>query len=206
MHRLPVFEQWLYRFEAPSDVLQLAQDVAKSVPYRVNRHNLTSDDFSSRSLLEMTPVREWVDGCLHEVAQDLGMECDTVKSTIEWFNRAEAGMWHQAHVHDNSFLSGILYLTPSDAETWFSIPIVFGPDYTLLNLIDPAKHFVFYKHPTTVGDLLIFPSKLLHSVTEHTLPEPRYTMAFNAFPSGFIGSRSDSHYRKFMNITVNQDQ
>jgi hypothetical protein len=31
-------------------------------------------------------------------------------------------------------------------------------------------------------------------------------MAFNAFPSGFIGSQSDKVYRKFMNITVNQEK
>lgn len=206
MERVPAFEQWLYKFQAPESILALAQEVALSVPYRVNNKNLTSDDFSSRGLPQMVPVREWVDKCLNQVREDLGFECDEVKSTIEWFNRSEFGMWHSPHTHHNSFLSGILYLTPSDAQTWFSIPNVFGPDHTMLNLIDPNKYFIYHKYPTTVGDMLIFPSGMLHSVNEHTLPEPRYTMAFNAFPSGFIGSQSDSHYRKFMNITVNQEK
>jgi hypothetical protein len=206
MERVPAFTQWLYKFEAPEAVLALAQEVALAVPYRANQKNLTSDDPSSRHLHRMVPVRGWIDECLGKVSKDLGYECDEIKSTIEWFNRSERGMWHHAHTHDNSFLSGILYLTPSDAQTWFSIPNVFGPDYTLLNLIHPDNHFIYHKHQTTVGEMVVFPSKMLHSVSEHTLNEPRYTMAFNAFPSGFIGSQSDSHYRKFMNISVNQEK
>jgi hypothetical protein len=206
VERVPAFEQWIYKFRAPDSIIASAQEVALMVPYRVNSKNLTSDDFSSRNLPQMVPVRKWVDECLNEVSKDLGFECDEVKSTIEWFNRAETGMWHPPHTHHNSFLSGIFYLTPSNAQTWFSVPSVFGPDYTLLNLIDPNKHFIYYKHQTTVGDMLVFPSGMLHSVNEHTLTEPRYTMAFNAFPSGFIGSQSDSVYRKFMNITVNQEK
>jgi hypothetical protein len=206
MERMPAFQQWLYKFRAPESVIALAQEVALMVPYRVNSKNLTSDDFSSRHLPQMIPVRNWVDQCLNKVSEDLGFECDDVKSTIEWFNRAEKGMWHPPHTHHNSFLSGILYLTPSDAQTWFSVPSVFGPDYTLLNLIHPDNHFIYYKHQTTVGDMLVFPSGMLHSVNEHTLEKPRYTMAFNAFPSGFIGTQSDKVYRKFMNITVNQEK
>ena len=204
MKRIPTFEQFLYEFEAPEDILNAATEIALKLPYRVNRFNGTTDDFNTRNHIGMVPVRKWIDDCLDEVRLDLGFECEEIRSTIEWFNESHNGMWHHAHTHDNSFLSGVLYLTPSNAETWFSIPCVFGPEYTLLNLIDPKKHFIYHKNPTTVGKMIVFPSKMLHSVTEHTMLEPRYTMSFNAFPSGFIGSQSDKHFRKFMNITVQQ--
>jgi uncharacterized protein (TIGR02466 family) len=205
MKRIPSFEQFLYEFEAPYDILLTSREIAFTAPYRINQYNFTTDDFSTRHLPGMISIRRWVDRCLDEVRRDLQFECEEIKTTIEWFNKSEKGMWHQAHTHDNSFLSGVFYLTPSDAETWFSIESVFGPKYTLLNLIHPDNHYIFYKYPTTVGKMLVFPSKLLHSVTSHIGENPRYTMSFNAFPSGFIGTRTNGTFRKFMNISVQQD-
>ena len=204
MKRLPVFEQFIYEFDAPKEVLSTALEIALRVPYRVNKSNYTTDDPNTRNEPGMSLVREWIDECLGKVRKDLEFECEEIRSTIEWFNMSQPGMWHQPHTHDNSFLSGILYLTPSDAETWFSIESVFGPDYTLLNLIHPKNRLIFHKNPTTVGKMLVFSSQIVHSVTNHNGADPRYSLAFNAFPSGFIGTRTPEVYRKFMNITVQQ--
>jgi len=202
--RVPAFEQFLYEFESPGHILDAATEIAMTLPYRVNQYNYTSDDFDTRHLSAMVPIRKWIDECLDEVKSDLQFECEEIRTTIEWFNKSQKGMWHQAHTHDNSFLSGVFYLTPSEAETWFSIKSVFGPEYTLLNLIHPDNHYIFHKNPTKVGKMIVFPSRLLHSVTAHTQAEPRYTMSFNAFPSGFVGTKTNETYRKFMNITVQQ--
>ena len=206
MKRLPAFEQWLYEFDVPEEQLEKMREIAFSLPYRINQVNYTTEVLDTLHLEDIRSVRAWVDENLEQVKEDLHLECDKVVSTVEWFNKSEKGMWHQSHVHDNSFLSGIVYLTPSNAETWFSIPNLWGPKGTTFNLIRSDLYYTFLKYPTTVGKMIVFPSKMLHSVTNHLGDEPRYTMSFNAFPSGLIGSKAETHYRRFMHITVNQEQ
>lgn len=206
MTRLPAFAQWLYEFDVPDTIVKQVTDIAFSIDYRLNKTNLTSFVPDTVSLPEMKPIREWIDSTLKEVKVDLNFECDEIKTNIEWFNRSDYGMWHHAHTHDNSFISGLIYLTPSSSETIFSVPNLWGPDYTMLNLISPDNARVFSNYPTTVGKMIVFPSKLLHSVSEHNEEAPRYSLSFNAFPSGLIGTQSEQVYRKFMNITVHQEK
>lgn len=206
MKQLTGFSQWIYEFDVPPNILSQMKEVALSRNYWQNQTNLHTFGPDIASLPEMKPIRKWIDDSLVFLKQDLGLECEEIRTNIEWFNRAERGMWHHTHVHDNSFISGVIYLTPSDAETIFSVPSIWGPEYTILNLISPENSRIFLKYPTNVGKMLVFPAQLKHSVNEHTFDEPRYTMSFNAFPSGFIGSYSDQHYRKFMNITVHQEK
>lgn len=204
MERVSAFTQWLYKFEAPPLVLNQAQVLAFSTQYRLNQVNLTSEVEDTISSPLLLGVREWVDECLREVKEDLGLECEELRSTVEWFNKSEQEMWHQEHVHSNSFLSGILYLSPSGSVTRFKFPGLWSEQFTLLNLVAASNEKVTHEQPTEVGTMVVFPSKLLHGVTAHDLPEPRYTMAFNAFPSGLLGSHSPNHYRRFAHLTVNQ--
>ena len=205
MKRLPVFTDWLYEFDAPYKVLKLALQIAQDATYHSAPKNHTSypeqffgDDFD--------PVREWLDSCLQLVKLDLRMECESLKSSVCWTTLSHKGQWHHAHKHGFSFASGVLYLNESGAETWFSRESVWNPELTTLNLQDPETITLFHKQPTTVGRLIIFPSRLLHSVTEHDRDEPRYSLSFNSLPSGQIGSYSEIHSRRLANITVNQKQ
>lgn len=206
MNQLRGFSQWMYEFDVPSETLHQMQTLATTLPYQTNQTNLNSFVPDTVDSPQMRPIRKWIDSCLCQVKLDLDLECEELRVNIDWFNRTDTGMWHHAHTHDNSFLSGVIYLTPSDSETIFSVPSIWGPSHTMLNLIHPNNSRVFFNYPTTVGKMLIFPAQLTHSASTHTGLEPRYTMAFNAFPSGFIGSQSENHYRKFMNITVNQEK
>jgi hypothetical protein len=204
MDKVQGFDQFLYTFDVPFRILSTAQQIAFSLEYHKNHYNLTSKVEDSIGLPEMAIVREWIDEQLEELRQEERFECDSVKTCIEWFNKSFPGMWHHAHTHDNSFLSGLIYLTESNSETWFSIPSIWSKEYTMLNLSPANKGLTFLKYPTTVGKMIVFPSGLLHSVSEHNNPEPRFSLAFNAFPSGLVGSRSETHHRRFMHVNVNQ--
>jgi hypothetical protein len=134
------------------------------------------------------------------------MEFDSLKSTVFWTTKSHQGQWHHTHKHGISFASGIIYLTPSGAETWFSRQSIWGPDHTGIALHEEERSTLLHKRKTEVGKLIVFPSGLLHSVTEHNESEPRYCMSFNSYPSGLLGSFSDKHSRRLLNITVNQKQ
>jgi hypothetical protein len=205
MEKIPIFTDWLYEWDVPQDILDVALGFALDAPYHSGGKNHTSypEHFFADGF---DPVRKWVDARLDEIRLDLNMEFEFLKSTVFWTTKSHQGQWHHCHKHGISFASGIIYLSPSSAETWFSRESIWGPKHTSIALHDVEKSSLLHKRKTEVGKLIVFPSGLLHSVTEHDRLEPRYCMSFNSYPSGLLGSFSDKHSRRLLNITVNQKQ
>ena len=205
MRKVEVFTDWLYEWDCPSDILKIATDYALNSTYFSAPKNQTSypeqffgDDFD--------PVRSWVDECLQQIKLDLDLECEFLKSTVFWTTKSERGQWHHTHKHGFSVVSGIIYLTPSGSQTWFSRESVWNPELTSVAIHNPEKSTILFKRQTEPGKAIFFPSGLYHSVTEHDRSEPRHTLSFNSFVSGQIGSYSNIHSRRLLNLTVNQKQ
>jgi hypothetical protein len=107
-----------------------------------------------------------------------------------WVNVMNTGGRQAMHNHANSFISGVVYLTPThpDTQTVF-MKTPGGTDFAFKNdhagvtsgpynadkWVSPASH---------PGDLVLFPSYLMHAVPPNP-GERRITMAFNAIPTGF---------------------
>jgi len=205
MEKKPVLTDWLYEWDCPQDVLNIAVKHAQNATYYDGVKNQTSypeqffdDDFD--------PVRNWVDARLHEIKLDLDLECEHLKSTVFWTTKSERGQWHHTHKHGFSVVSGIIYLTPSGSQTWFSRDSVWSNDYTSVAIHNSEKSTLLFKRQTEVGKAIFFPSGVHHSVTQHDRTEPRHTLSFNSFVSGQIGSYSDIHSRSLLNLTVNQKE
>jgi hypothetical protein len=205
MEKKPVLTDWLYEWDCPQDVLNIAVEHAQNATYYDGVKNQTSypeqffdDDFD--------PVRNWVDARLHEIKLDLDLECEHLKSTVFWTTKSERGQWHHTHKHGFSVVSGIIYLTPSGSQTWFSRDSVWSNDYTSVAIHNSEKSTLLFKRQTEVGKAIFFPSGVHHSVTQHDRTEPRHTLSFNSFVSGQIGSYSDIHSRRLLNLTVNQKE
>lgn len=110
-----------------------------------------------------------------------------IKVTTSWVNKTNNKQSHHSHSHPNSFVSGVVYLTPNN----------------LLNFFHPGSSlFLFsrtletnFGHPThsfvcqfeEIGSLVLFPSSLFHSVPEYDGKEPRYSLSFNTMIYGKIG-------------------
>ena len=133
-----------------------------------------------------------------EVKNELNLQCTRMEITQSWANTAEKGdvMW--SHTHPNSFMSGILYLTNSNASTIFSMDNIWinyfnNESHTIkLKYADHDGTLVHHKQKTVEGDLIIFPSNLVHTVDEHSIDDyDRYTISFNSFPAGVIGNMND---------------
>ena len=205
MEKKPVLTDWLYEWDCPQNVLNIAVKHAQNATYYDGVKNQTSypeqffdDDFD--------PVRNWVDARLHEIKLDLDLECEHLKSTVFWTTKSERGQWHHTHKHGFSVVSGIIYLTPSGSQTWFSRDSVWSNDYTSVAIHNSEKSTLLFKRQTEVGKAIFFPSGVHHSVTQHDRTEPRHTLSFNSFVSGQIGSYSDIHSRRLLNLTVNQKE
>lgn len=105
-----------------------------------------------------------------------------------WVNLLDTGGRQHLHNHANSFASGVVYLTPThpEASTVF-MKSPGGHDFAFKNEHAGARPGPYsadkWVSPVTEpGDLVIFPSYLMHAVP----PNPggrRITMAFNAIPT-----------------------
>jgi len=104
-----------------------------------------------------------------------------------WTNVLEPGGSQSMHAHANSFVSGIIYLTPShpSSNTVF-VRNPGGTEFTFRHNTSTAEIGPFnagkYVTPEIEpGDMVLFPSYLLHEVPRNQGGQ-RITLAFNAIP------------------------
>jgi uncharacterized protein (TIGR02466 family) len=105
-----------------------------------------------------------------------------------WVNVLGRGGRQAMHNHANSFISGIVYLTPThpDSQTVF-MKSPGGTDFTFKNdhagtAPGPYSADKWISPAPLPGDLVLFPSYLMHAVPPNP-GERRLSMAFNAIPT-----------------------
>ena len=137
-------------------------------------------------------IVNWFNNCIDEVKTLHNYECERLSITQMWSNKSTYRCWHHGHKHQYSTVSGIFYVTESNAHTWFSVidhwKTVSQP-FMPVDRLDLGDSQVIAKIKTSPGKLVLFPSHLYHSVDEHMIEDhPRYSLSFNTFPSGQIGN------------------
>jgi hypothetical protein len=105
-----------------------------------------------------------------------------------WVNFLDTGGRQAMHNHANSFISGVIYLTPThpDSQTVF-MKSPGGQHYTFKNdharmTPGPFSADKWVSPAPSPGDLVLFPSYLMHAVPPNP-GERRISMAFNAVPA-----------------------
>lgn len=105
-----------------------------------------------------------------------------------WVNVLAQGGRQAMHNHANSFISGVVYLTPThpDARTVF-MKAPGGTDFSFKNdhegsRTGPYNADKWISPQPEPGDLVLFPSYLMHAVPPNP-GEQRITLAFNAIPT-----------------------
>jgi uncharacterized protein (TIGR02466 family) len=105
-----------------------------------------------------------------------------------WVNVLDTGGHQAMHNHANSFISGVVYLTPThpSARTVF-MKSPGGVEYSFKNdhpgvVTGPYNAEKWISPQPEPGDLVMFPSFLMHAVPPNE-GERRITMALNAIPA-----------------------
>jgi hypothetical protein len=105
-----------------------------------------------------------------------------------WVNVLDTGGRQAMHNHANSFISGVAYLTRThpEARTVFMRPLG-GTDFSFKNdhagvHTGPYNADKWISMPPEPGDVVLFPSYLLHAVPTNP-GERRISLAFNAIPT-----------------------
>ena len=105
-----------------------------------------------------------------------------------WVNVLDTGGRQAMHNHANSFVSGVIYLTPThdSARTVFmkspgGTDFIFRNDHARVSP-GPFSGDKWISPSPSPGDMVLFPSYLMHAVPPNP-GERRITMAFNAIPT-----------------------
>ena len=108
--------------------------------------------------------------------------------TQSWTNLTRQNDEHMGHSHANSLVSAVYYYQTNNDKITFYNALGGG----LVQLLVASEHFNKYNAQSwTVdvkdNDLLIFPSKLSHSVPKKEHTGDRISLAYNTFFKGVIG-------------------
>ena len=175
-------------------------------PYQRTGHDGTDEDLDEGSkgmyILDKPQLKnlrkQITDTIDYFVHQSLGID-DGIKFdiTTSWANRYLNDELVIKHNHKNSMISGVYYIE----TTATTAPIVFEQAWSHVNLFHSTTTPTFKQthaneynssthtiYPRT-GDLLLFPSHLEHTVPASDSKDIRYSLAFNCFARGHMGSR-----------------
>ena len=108
--------------------------------------------------------------------------------TQSWINYTEVNQFHHQHSHANSYVSGVFYIAANqEVDT-----IRFDKRSSSEIILEVLKYNIFNSNgwirPVQTGDVLLFPSSLLHQVEPKKGMNTRISLSFNVFIKGKIGN------------------
>ena len=115
---------------------------------------------------------------------------DTVTPYItqSWLNYTKENQYHHKHAHPNSLVSGVFYINGQeefDKIKFFNMGYkTIKPEIKTWNLYNSESWWF----PVKTGDIILFPSSLVHMVETKQGDNTRISLAFNIFIKGTIGN------------------
>ena len=137
-------------------------------------------------LPEFAPLTSWIEECLDELKKENQYQMEgKFQVSLMWGNVSgpDMGGCHQAHRHPFAYYSGIYYLTEG-SPTIFQDPLT-PRTMNQLEIISKTYENAIAVEPQ-VGQLIIFPSWMVHWSVPHHGPELRAGIAWNALPTGGV--------------------
>jgi len=158
-----------------------------------NIGNTSSENSYVLKSEELSEIKTFLDECVSEYFQKIYQPSNEVFPYItqSWVNWSKENQFHHKHPHPNSFISGIYYVNAIENVD----KIYFHKDeYRTLKL--PAKEYNVWNSDSwffhiKTGDVVLFPSSLVHHVENVVHKDVRISLAFNTFLKGYLGS--DEH-------------
>ena len=112
--------------------------------------------------------------------------------TQSWLNYTERDQMLQLHTHPNSLVSGIFYVSADKKVDSITFSNAHPENRIKLNT---TKYNMFNsiscKILVETGNILLFPSSLIHGVEKKKCNNIRISLSFNVFIKGTIGNKND---------------
>ena len=110
-----------------------------------------------------------------------------LRITQSWGNATMHGKHHHPHTHPNSIVSGVFFCSVTDQHPPIEFFQTNNSVFNLEKTGDSIWADTIYKHTGINGELLLFPSTLMHHVSTNTTYVPRVSLSFNTFAVDSLG-------------------
>ncbi len=194
-----IFGDVLYSNNLDLDTQAIVKNMREPLKAEINKHKQTRSSDSSLYVLEEEQhkqLKSIINAELYNYANNIMKYDADFKITTSWFTETDSMEQSQYHQHQNSFISGVLYLNVNEdsgsitfedfRDEQIKVPCT---EYNVLNgnayTVQPVN-----------GLILLFPSKMWHIVNKNKSEHKRNSLAFNVMPFGTVGvPTADSHMR-----------
>ena len=143
---------------------------------------------------ELENIRKWIIFNINEYARNVMGSKSEMVITQSWLNKNGKGEHHHEHCHPNSMISGVWY--PQINENLPPIEFRTSTARDISMEVDTYNQFnsATFMLPMRMGELIIFPSNLSHSVQPNQSDEERISLSFNTWCKGNLGDKKSLTY------------
>ena len=183
-------------FASPLMVCSYIRDYTKELKwikkqkYYKHKRNDQSVDHIILDNPELKKIRTFVETKLNKFVTEILRSTNTFVITQSWVNISGLGQSHHRHTHPNSIVSGVFYINSKKELP----PIEFRKNTEPVIQLSTKDYGPFNNEslmfPAQSGELLIFPSTMIHSVPVNKYDEKRISLSFNTWVKGDLGDAS----------------
>ena len=172
---------WIRNHETDKD------NVPTNYGGKESRSNRQSNETFILDKPELSNIRAFIEDKINFYTSNILASDSKLVITQSWLNKNGKGEYHAEHMHPNSMFSGVWY--PKIDETMPPIKFVnsIKRDISITPLNYNQFNSTSFEIPMKSGELIIFPSNLLHSVAPNTSNNERISLSFNTWPKGSMG-------------------
>jgi len=191
----PLFAEPYFRADIGHAISEEQVEFIKKLKMNQNKVNLISDNLYIFKEPKLKSIAKAIQEALDIYAEKVMGIKQKLYVTQSWslINQPDVGM--HGHSHSNSIVSGSLYYTDMPEPVSGMIferhsayqQLEIRPENDQQNLYNTPLNIVVPKK----NELVLFSSSLQHVVQTNTAPKPRYSIAFNTFIKGTLGSHKD---------------
>jgi uncharacterized protein (TIGR02466 family) len=186
----PIYMSKLDRLLTPLELKFV--DKSKKHFYK-NDNNITSSNSYILNEKPFINIKTELDKRVHDYCNKVLSITNKVTPYItqSWLNYTETNQHHHKHAHANSLISGVFYINcheELDKITFFKeVYQTIRPEVKDWNLWNSESWWF----PVKTGDIIMFPSSLIHMVENKKGANTRISLAFNVFIKGTIGNNKN---------------
>jgi hypothetical protein len=159
---------------------------------RANTGNITTNDVLVLENPRLFRLKKIVEETLQDYLMQLynPINPNSIKLVVtqSWFNYTDKTQYHHKHHHHNSIISGCMYINAiKDKDSIVFTKRATGDNWQLQALEQNYFNCNEFTVNVGTGDVVLFPSNMLHSVPKTNHEHTRISLAFNSFWEGELG-------------------
>jgi uncharacterized protein (TIGR02466 family) len=193
----PFFSSPVYKSEINSLPVKNVNYIIKDVEYVNSSRGILS---KNKYILEDPELQELKSQVISHINTYLYDELKVLKSIKfkllnSWVLHSGPNAKGDLHIHSNSLFSGVVYIKTSDNCGNLKFKSIYPDIFSNTVILEYSQFNMFNSTSWSVtpydGLILLFPSSIPHQIEPNLSNDIRYSISFNIFIEGNIGSADD---------------